>query len=94
MNRRYRAADAVIEVAEGDSGEPVGFRWRRRRYEVRAVLARWVEAMPWWVDRAGGQRWVWRVEAVSRTGDTGVYDLYRVHRGDTRHEWGLAQVID
>ena len=92
MNRRYRFGPPVV-VTEGRAGEPARFHWRGRRYEVSAVLAHWVEALPWWVDRASGQapaqRQVWRVEAVPRTGTTGVYDLYRASR-----TWGLERVID
>jgi len=93
VNHRYPAAVGSVEVTEADDGAPAVFRWRGRRYTVRVVIANWVEALPWWVDQAGGQRHarrhVWRVEAASRTGMTGVYDLYRISRG-----WGLERVID
>jgi hypothetical protein len=96
MSRRYRSE--AIEVWEGADGEPAMFRWRGRRYAVRAIVASWVEALPWWVEPARveqeyGQRHVWRVEAASRTGTTGVYDLYRIS-GCQRRRWGLARVID
>ncbi len=78
VTRRYRRESA--EVVSDATGAPHGFRWRRRRYEVRAVLAHWVEALPWWRDSwsrsgGGGQRSCWRVEAISPTGEFGVYDL-------------------
>lgn len=96
MNHRYRGPEP-IEVTKAAGGEPAAFRWRGRRYAVRAIVATWVEAMPWWVDRASGrhrpllheQRLVWRVEAASWSGTTGVYDLYRAPCG-----WGLERVID
>jgi hypothetical protein len=96
MSRRYRSER--IEVLEGVDGEPVVFRWRGRRYAVRAILASWVEALPWWVEQARvdqgcGQRHVWRVEAAARTGTTGVYDLYRISLSQ-RRRWGLERVID
>ncbi len=96
MSRRYRSE--LIEVWEGASGEPVVFRWRGRRYEVRAIVASWVEALPWWVEfvrveQGYGQRHAWRVEAAPRTGTAGVYDLYRTS-GCPRRRWGLARVID
>ena len=96
MSRRYRSES--IEVAADVNEEPAVFRWRGRRYVVRAIVASWVEAVPWWadqarVDRASGQRHVWRVEAAPRTGTAGVYDLYRITRGRHRH-WGLERVID
>lgn len=92
VSRRYRTPVQVIAV-EGRA--PVEFRWRRRRYEVRAVLAHWVEATAWWQGSRSGSmgssrtREVWRVEAVSRIGDSGVYDLAQV-----ADEWRLLTVID
>lgn len=107
MSHRYRSEP--IEVVEGQDGAPAAFRWRGRRYAVRAVMAHWVEALPWWngdlrVDRSGPasgqghvQRHVWRVEAAPRIGPTegsaGVYDLHRTPRGDRPH-WGMARVLD
>ena len=98
MSRRYRS-ESIEVVTDGD-GEPAGFRWRGRRYVVRAIVTSWVEALPWWagdpgigVPGASGQRHVWRVEAVPRTGTAGVYDLYRIPQGCGWH-WGLERVID
>ena len=63
-------------------GAPLAFRWRGRRYVVDSVLAHWVETGAWWrhpepVDRppADPERWLWRVEVVSKTSQTGVFDL-------------------
>ena len=98
MNHRYHAdgpggSGESVEVRHGASGEPEVFRWRGRRYVVQAVLATWVEALPWWVDQGYGQRYVWRVEALSRTGTSGVYDLFQISRGPGC-QWGLDRVID
>jgi hypothetical protein len=105
MNHRYRSAgrpgEPIEVVAVSDGGVPAVFRWRGRRYAVGAVVATWVEAMPWWVDRGYGQRaaertvqrHVWRVEAAPRTGTSGVYDLYRISHDDAS-QWGLERVID
>ena len=116
MNHRYRSAGSpgepveVVAISDGNDGDdgndgndgaPAVFCWRGRRYTVGAVVATWVEAMPWWVDRGYGQRTaehtaqrhVWRVEAAPRTGTSGVYDLYRISRGGTA-QWGLERVID
>ena len=94
MSRRYRSEP--IEVVTGTHGEPAGFRWRGRRYAVHAVVATWVEALPWWSIRASGQRQVWRVEAVQRsTGAAGVYDLaWTPDREHSHGGWGLERVID
>lgn len=92
VSRRYLSSTTVAVVESADGG-PLRFCWRGRRYEVRALLAHWVEAVPWWVDRASGQapaqRQVWRVEAISSTGISGVYDLARACDG-----WSLERVID
>ena len=52
MSRRYRSES--IEVATDEDGEPAGFRWRGRRYAVRAIVATWVEALPWWAGLGAG----------------------------------------
>ena len=95
MNHRYRTSGGSGEpiAVEEREGEPAVFRWRGRRYTVGAIVAAWVEALPWWVDQGSGQRHVWRVEAAPRTGTFGVYDLYRVSC-DERREWALVRVID
>lgn len=78
----------------------MSFRWRGRRYEVRAVLAHWVEATAWWGEQRGSslgsssgwapsRRVIWRVEAVTRTGMAGAYDLAASAEG-----WQLLQVMD
>ena len=107
MSHRYRSSTVTaVRVVVNKTEVPVSFRWRGRWYEVRAVLACWVEATPWWQalsesgssrfrsSKAGSngqaaQREVWRVEAVSRTGAFGVYDLAVVS-----NEWRLLRVID
>lgn len=90
MSRRYRSP---IQVGTDATGAPVRLRWRSRRYEVRAVHARWVEATPWWRALRGtgatSQREVWRVEAVTHSGTSGVFDLVRV-----ADDWRLLRVID
>ncbi|MBI1349749.1 MAG: hypothetical protein GC156_01355 [Actinomycetales bacterium] len=62
MNHRYRSEPyptEPIEVAMGTDGAPVRFRWRGRRYVVRAVMTTWVESVPWWPQSRGqeGARW-------------------------------------
>ena len=84
----------VIEVVSDATGAPQSFRWRRRRYRVRAVLAHWVEARTWWGEATGssGQRQCWRVEAASLAGEVGVYDLVAVVVAETR--WRIDRVLD
>lgn len=83
-----------IRVEAG--GEPTAFRWKRRRYRVRAVHAHWVEATTWWPGSNAGSSGskgqavqVWRVEAESHPGVAGVYDLVQSAAG-----WRLRRVID
>ena len=81
MSRRYfDRIRVVVGPADADPPMPTAFMWRRRRFRVTAVLARWIEAEQWWKappgadgDRAG-DRIVWRLEA-SAGPSTGVYDL-------------------
>lgn len=97
MTRRYAAEP--VEVVPDATGAPQAFRWRRRRYVVCAVLAHWVEAVPWWRDRAGesGQHRCWRVEAVCSSScsssQTGVYDL-SVSGAGSSVRWVLDRVLD
>jgi len=64
LARRYAAATEVERVDDA----PAMFRWRGRRYVVRAVLDHWWETAAWWtgVDAGVGddERELWRVEAV------------------------------
>ena len=91
MVHRYQH---VVQV-HLDCGKPGEFVWRGRRYRVLQVLSHWVEAVPWWVNLRGTghgaslQRTVWRVEATSRAGTTGVYDLCVAS-----DRWRLLRVID
>lgn len=91
MNRRR--LDPLVEVCGGQDG-PTSFHWRGRRFDVRHVIAHWVEVGPWWVTAGSGsdtaERDVWRVEAVSRGGTAGVYDL----SVGTDVGWLLTRVID
>lgn len=88
---RYRQPIAVRCDDRLDGQMPAEFRWRGRRYLVREVLGQWVEALPWWSHRRGASRiTVWRVEAVTRTGNSGVYDLCAV----AEHDWRLLRVLD
>ena len=97
MSRRFRSPTAqAVRVTVHESGAPSGFRWKGRRYEVQEVLACWVEATLWWreLGSAGSNgraahRDVWRVEAVSRTGTSGVYDLAVV-----ADAWQLLRISD
>ena len=101
MARRYQSETA--EVVVDAHGAPEVIRWRGRRYEVRDVIAYWVEAMPWWrgdipAAGAGGQREVWRVDAVGRTGNPGVYELRRDplvgESGSGFGTWHVVRVLD
>ena len=73
--RRY---DDPVEVRKGADEDPEQFLWRGRLWQVREVVAHWVETGAWWARRqcqtgrdAPGldtdllrEREVWRVEAA------------------------------
>ena len=97
MSRRPRPSVAqTVRVTTDGNGVPTGFRWSGRRYEVQAVLASWVEATAWWKEQGSAgsngraaHRDVWRVEAISHTGTSGVYDLAVV-----AGTWRLLRISD
>ena len=71
--RRY---DDPVEVRKGADEDPEQFLWRGRLWQVREVVAHWVETGAWWTrrtaDQPGGgvdtdllrEREVWRVTAA------------------------------
>jgi len=79
-----------VKAAEGElqvrvtGGLPRSFRWRGRRYTVRAVLERWKETGRWWegeaskfffrVETTGGGLWELYFDTGTRT-----WRLYRVY---------------
>ena len=54
--RRY---DDPVEVRKGADEDPDQFLWRGRLWQVREVVAHWVETGAWWTrrtaDEPGGQ---------------------------------------
>ena len=72
--RRY---DDPVEVRKGADEDPEQFLWRGRLWQVREVVAHWVETGAWWTrtqEKANGgvavdadllrEREVWRVAAA------------------------------
>lgn len=71
--RRY---DDPVEVRKGADEDPDQFLWRGRLWQVREVVAHWVETGAWWARRTADQsagvvetdllreREVWRVAAA------------------------------
>jgi hypothetical protein len=75
--RRY---DDPVEVRKGADEDPEQFLWRGRLWQVREVVAHWVETGAWWARRTADQgpaqvgggvdtdllreREVWRVTAA------------------------------
>ncbi len=71
--RRY---DDPVEVRKGADEDPDQFLWRGRLWQVREVVAHWVETGAWWGRRTADQgpeavdldllreREVWRVAAA------------------------------
>ena len=92
VNHRYRSES--IEVVMGTDGAPAGFRWRGRRYVVRAVMATWVESVPWWPRESRGQegtRWPRESRGIRASGQrdawrveataaTGAVGVYELYR--------------
>ena len=71
--RRY---DDPVEVRKGADEDPDQFLWRGRLWQVREVVAHWVETGAWWARSSSGnggaavdadllrERVVWRVAAA------------------------------
>ena len=65
--RRY---DDLVEVRKGADEDPEQFLWRGKLWQVREVVAHWVETGAWWTRRSTDQpdllaeREVWRVTAA------------------------------
>ena len=76
--RRY---DDPVEVRRGQIGGPEQFLWRGRLWQVRQIVAHWIETGAWWtLDEVGSdllaEREIWRVEAGRGAIDNGgVFDL-------------------
>ncbi|HNM98264.1 MAG TPA: DUF6504 family protein [Marmoricola sp.] len=76
--RRY---DDPVDVSQGVVAGlegPAQFIWRDRIWQVREVVAHWVETGAWWRSATAhdllAERETWRVVA-RRTSATGVFDL-------------------
>ncbi len=81
-----RLYDDPVEVRRGETEGPDQFLWRGRLWKVRAVLAHWVETVPWWQSTSEAaepalatdllvERELWRVEAGRGISTSGVFDL-------------------
>jgi hypothetical protein len=92
--RRY---DDPVEVSTGAQQDPDRFLWRGRHWQVREVVAHWVETGAWWTRPAGGdllgEREVWRVTAAPGQAATGfgVFDLVFSWADGS---WRLARAVD
>lgn len=99
MSRRYADQVAVRAESTADGIYPIEFNWRGERYRVKSVLARWIEASPWWRDPSyqqssgqqqdeglKGERLVWRIEAGRSAAHRGVYDLCHMSVGQSHKE--------
>ena len=93
MSRRLCEPLTQVRVIRG---VPRRFHWRDRRYEVRAVLACWVEVGPWWrveecTPGVSGvhESTYWRVEATTGRSVVCVVDL-----SVAADSWLLTRVID
>lgn len=101
--RRY---DDPVEVRKGADEDPEQFLWRDRLWQVREVVAHWVETGAWWSGAGAGdgpgssvgagdllrEREVWRVTAApGRQHSLGVFDLVFSW---TDGSWRLAGAVD
>ncbi|HET8602910.1 MAG TPA: DUF6504 family protein [Marmoricola sp.] len=96
--RRY---DDPVEVRKGASEGPEQFLWRGRLWQVREVVAHWVETGAWWRSTTPdpvAEREVWRVAAAHpmlRADDDdpgfGVFDLAFDWAAGS---WQLAHAVD
>jgi len=87
--RRY---DDPVEVRTGADEDPDQFLWRGRLWQVREVVAHWVETGPWWQssgvravigsDEPGDPGWSSSVETQrARTDLLSERELWRVEAG-------------
>lgn len=97
--RRY---DDPVEVRRGAEDDPEQFVWRGRLWQVREVVAHWVETGAWWVSQVDldllREREVWRVaaargRAVGSTDDPGIGVFDLVFSWSEGH-WRLALAVD
>jgi Family of unknown function (DUF6504) len=103
--RRY---DDPVEVRRGAAERPEQFLWRGRLWQVREVVAHWVETGAWWARRSAGdngvgsdllaEREVWRVaaargRAVSREHDPG-FGVFDLVFDWSDGSWQLARTAD
>lgn len=100
--RRY---DEPIEVVERE-GEPVRFRWNRKRWHVTDIETRWVETADWWhsprVRAARGsaetassadllsEHAFWRVVAIAEGSQSSGVYELAYHDG----QWRLYRAVD
>ena len=81
--RRY---DDPVEVRKGADEDPDQFLWRGRLWQVREVVAHWVETGAWWARASGGTSGGASGEAGGGTGGGAVdADLLR-----EREVWRVA----
>jgi len=103
--RRY---DDPVEVRKGADEDPDQFLWRGRLWQVREVVAHWVETGAWWTRRATAadgpadgdllrEREVWRVAAArGRTAaleDSG-FGVFDLVFSWSEGSWQLARALD
>jgi hypothetical protein len=103
--RRYDDPVEVRKAGAGDTGnneDPEQFLWRGRLWQVREVVAHWVETGAWWRERSEllAEREVWRVAAAHptyRTGrpaDDSGFGVFDLVFDWTTGDWRLAGVVD
>ena len=78
--RRY---DDPVEVRKGADEDPDQFLWRGRLWQVREVVAHWVETGPWWQggSEAGSEAGAEGGRPVTATDLVAERELWRVEAG-------------
>jgi hypothetical protein len=105
--RRY---DDPVDVRKGADEDPDQFLWRGRLWQVREVVAHWVETGAWWVRRSPEntpdgdllrEREVWRVAAArgrvaaaSLEGADPGFGVFDLVFSWSEGSWRLARALD